>query len=82
MKQDKGCGIVIMDKTKYTDKCLSFLQSSQFKQLTTDPTVTHKKKNPDFTQKNQKALTKQRLESTDSNPGQFYGLAKIHKLKE
>ena len=38
MKQDKGKGIVIMDKTKYQGKCLATLDTNQFVKLNIDPT--------------------------------------------
>ena len=33
MKQDKGRGVVVMDRSKYTEKCLSILQTEQFTKL-------------------------------------------------
>ena len=30
MKKDKGRGVVVMDRSKYTEKCLSILQTEQF----------------------------------------------------
>ena len=44
MKQDKGRGVVIMDRNKYTEKCLSFLGTTQFKKLTKDPTCSTERK--------------------------------------
>ena len=38
MKQDKGRGVVIMDKTKYQEKCLELLNPNQFVKLIRDPT--------------------------------------------
>ena len=38
MKQDKGKGIVIMDKTKYQEKSLALLNTNQFVKLNSDPT--------------------------------------------
>ena len=38
MKQDKGRGVVILDNTKYIDKCLSILATKQFSKLDYDPT--------------------------------------------
>ena len=40
LKQGKGRGIVILDTTKYTEKCMALLNTEHFKQLTTDPTAT------------------------------------------
>ena len=38
LPQDKGKGVVIMDKGKYTEKCLNLLNSNQFNKLSHDPT--------------------------------------------
>ena len=38
MKQDKGRGVVLMDRTKYVEKCMSHLNTLNFKKLSSDPT--------------------------------------------
>ena len=38
IKQDKGRGVVIMDKSKYTEKGLAILSTKQFQKLKLDPT--------------------------------------------
>ena len=38
MNQDKGRGVVIMEKSKYQDKCLMILENDNFKTLDHDPT--------------------------------------------
>ena len=38
MKQDKGRGVVVMDRSKYTEKCLGIFQIEQFTKLRHDPT--------------------------------------------
>ena len=38
LKQDKGRGVVLMDRTKYTNKCLKILETNQFTKLNHDPT--------------------------------------------
>ena len=38
IKQDKGRGVVILDRTIYIDKCLSMLSTKQFSKLDCDPT--------------------------------------------
>ena len=38
MKQGKGRGVVIMDKSKYCDKYLMILENGNFKTLDHDPT--------------------------------------------
>ena len=37
-KQDKGRWVMIMDKTKYAEKCLIMLSTKQFLNVETDPT--------------------------------------------
>ena len=85
MRQDKGRGVVIIDKNKYTEKCLSMLESDQFKKLSNDPTTTTERKTQNLLRKIKKNLSTKlykKLYPTGSRPGQFYGLAKIHKLKD
>ena len=36
MKQDKGSGVVIMNKPKYHEKCLELLNTDQFTKLNHD----------------------------------------------
>ena len=75
MKQDKGRGVVVMDRSKYTEKCLSILQTEQFTKLRHDPTGLSKK---DTTGIKETRLTIQeyrQLYHTDSNLGRFYGTA-------
>ena len=38
MKQDKRRGVVVIDRSKYTEKCLNILQTEQFTKLRHDPT--------------------------------------------
>ena len=40
LKQDKGRGIVVMDRSKYTKKCLEMLSTKQFTVVENDPTKT------------------------------------------
>ena len=44
LRQDKGRGVVILDKTTYVEKCNDILSSNQFIKLTNDPTHTLEKK--------------------------------------
>ena len=37
MKQDKGRGAVVMDRSKYTGKCLNILHTEQFSKLWHNP---------------------------------------------
>ena len=83
LKQDKGRGVVLMDRHKYTDKCLALLSAKQFITLTNDPTKTLesnvqrtlRKIKPKFTEQEYK-----KLYPTGSCPWKFYGTAKIHKI--
>ena len=38
IKQDKGRGIIILDRKHYIEKCLSIVDSKKFKKLKKDPT--------------------------------------------
>ena len=40
MRQDKGRGVVVMDRSKYTEKCLNILQTEQFTKLRHDSTMS------------------------------------------
>ena len=44
LKKDKGRGVVILDRTKYTEKCMALLNTERFKRLTTDPTAAAERK--------------------------------------
>ena len=84
MKQDKGRGVVIMDRVKYIEKCQTFLNTPQFKKLTKDPTTTTERKIQNTLRKIKSDIpdgSYRKLYPTGSRPGQFYGLAKVHKLK-
>ena len=40
LKQDKGKGVVIMDRTKYVEKCEDFLNGERFDKIDNDPTAS------------------------------------------
>ena len=44
MKQDKGCRMIIMDKSKYQEKCLMILENDNIKKLDHDPIKKTEKK--------------------------------------
>ena len=44
LKQDKGWGVVILDTTKYTEKCMALLNTERFKRLKADRTATTEQK--------------------------------------
>ena len=65
-----------MDKTKYTDKCLTKLSTKQFLSVETDPTKI-------FLRKIKSKVSEQefkRFSATGSCPGKFYGTAKMNKF--
>ena len=85
LRQDKGRGIVVIDRTKYTEKCLDLLNTDSFIKLDHDPTKTIEGKIQRSIRKIKNNLTKQeynRLYPTGSSPGKLYGTAKRHKLKK
>ena len=44
LKQDKGRGVVILDKNIYVNKCLSLLDTNQFMKLDQNPTISSESK--------------------------------------
>ena len=44
LKQDKGRDVIILDRTKYTKKCMVLLNTERFKRLRTDPTAAAERK--------------------------------------
>ena len=79
MKQDKGRGVVIIDRNKYTEKRLLFLNTTHFKKLIKDPTITSERKIQNLLRKIKANILKARIKKlypTGSRPGQFYGLAR------
>ena len=84
LRQDKGRGIVVINRIKYTEKCLNLLNTDSFVKLNYDPTKTIEGKIQRPLRKIKNNLTKQEeanLYPTESSPGKFYGTAKRHKLK-
>ena len=83
IKQDKRCGVVILDRTKYIDKCLSMVAIKQFSKLDYDPTSILESKLQRTLRKIKSKLPEnvyKKLYSTGSYPGKFHGNAKVHKL--
>ena len=84
MSQDKERGVVIIDKSKYTTKCLELLQTNKFSKLKYDPTKSFENKiHRIFGKLKTRLSTEQyyQLHPTGSFPGKFYGTAKLHKLR-
>ena len=83
LKQDKGRGVVVMDKHKYLEKCMSMLTTKHFKLVDSDPTKTLESKVQRSLRKLKSRLSPyeyKKLYPTGSCPGKFYGTAKLHKL--
>ena len=82
--QDKGCGVVLMDKSKYIEKCLQHVDTQNFVKQPTDNTKTIENK----VQRMLLKIKRKEIKYTDdslypsgSNPGRFYGTVKVHKLE-
>ena len=83
LKQDKGKGIVLLDRTVYIGKYLSILNTQQFQLLDISPTAANENKIQRALWKIKSKFTQQeykKLYPTGSNSGKFYGTAKLHKL--
>ena len=83
LRQDKGRGVVIMDRSVYDRKCKQFLDSEKFVKLDSDPTATFQSKMQRtlLSMKNAfDAKTYKKLYPSSSRPGLFFGLAKVHKV--
>ena len=82
MKQDKGRGVVVMNRGKYFDKCLAILNTEKFVQLQKDPTSFLERKVQCTLRKIKHKLPTDvyaKLHPTGSFPEKFYGTAKVHK---
>ena len=85
LKADKGRGVVIMNRNKYTEKCLQILNTNQFVKLNSDPTKTTERKVHNVLRKIKSKFVPheyKQLYPTRSSPGKFYGTEKIHKLSQ
>ena len=93
LRQDKGRGVTILGRKGYIQKCVSILNTSQFRKLDTNPSNSFKRKVRRTLQKTKKNKTKQnklrhkfeeteykKLCQADSRPGLFFGTPKVHKL--
>ena len=85
LRQDKGRGVVILNRVDYANKAEAFLNGPEFERLESDPTES-------FQQHVQKTLLSmkkkfhkklyKKLYPSSSRPGLYFGLAKVHKLKD
>ena len=84
LKQDKGRGVVILNRSKYIEKCLSIVNSNEFLQVDKDPTASIERKVQRTLRKTKDkipSLLYLKIYPSVSSPGQFYGTAKLHKFK-
>ena len=83
LKDDKGRGVVTLDRRKYTKKCLDILNTTQFQKLNKDRAKKMERKVQNILWKIKSKLTineYKQLYPSGSCPEKFYGAAKIHKL--
>ena len=84
LKQDRGRGVVILDKAKYTEKFIILLNTERFKKITTDPTAATERKIQKVLRKVKSKFSEQEykgLNQKGSAPAPLNGTVKIHKLK-
>lgn len=85
LKQDKGRGVVMLNRSKYPEKCIFIVNSSQLLQVDKDRTAyTERKVQRTLREMKDKirSLLYSKIYSTGSLPGKFYGNAKLHKVKD
>ena len=84
IKQDKGRGVVILDKKHYIEKFINILDSGRFKKLQKDSTKTLENKMQHTLRRIKQHLDEneyKRMYATGSRPGLFYTTAEVHKLQ-
>ena len=75
LKQDKGRGVLILDRSKYMEKCLSILSTLQFAEIDHDPTAYIEEKVQRTLRKIKNKLPSfvySKIYPTVSSPGKFY----------
>ena len=85
LRQDKGRGVVIMNKSDYINKSTAFLQGGEFEALTSDPTKSFQARVQRILLNMKKKFTPtqyKQLYPSSSRPGLYFGLAKVHKVKD
>ena len=84
LKQDKGSGVVILNRSKNIEKCLSIVNNSQFLRVDKDPTVYIERKIQRTLGKIKDkipSLLSSKIYPTVLSPCRFYGTTKLHKVK-
>ena len=83
LKQDKGRGVVVLNRTDYVQKSSDFLEGRQFEKVCSDPTADFQRKVQGSLRSMKKAFdqkTYKKLYPSGSQPGLYFGLAKVHKV--
>ena len=83
IKQGKGRGVVILDKSNYIEKCINILYSKQFKKLKEALTKTENKMQR-ILRKIKQHIDKneyKRMYPKGSRPDLFYTTAKVQQLQ-
>ena len=84
LRQDKGRGLTILNRKHYIQKCVSILNTSQFRKLDIDPTKSFETKSAEATTKIKHKSEHNgysKLYPTGSRSGLFYRTPKVHKLQ-
>ena len=77
--------MVILNRSKYIEKCLSIVNNSQFLQVDKDSTASIERKVQRTLRKIEDkipALLYSKMYPTGSSSGRFYGTATLHKVKD
>lgn len=85
LRQDKGRGVVILNRLNYISKGEAFLNGPEFEKLDSDPTKAFQRQVQDTLLSMKKKFNKKlykKLYPSSSRPGLYFGLAKVHKLKD
>ena len=83
LKDDKGKGVVTLDRRNYTKKYLDILNTTRFQKLNKDPAKKMERKVQNILWKIKSKLSineYKQLYPSGSSPEKFYGAAKIYKL--
>ena len=86
MRQNKGRGVTILDPKNYIKKCVSILDTSQFRKLDNDPNESYEMSPTANTTKNNKKKFEEneckKLYPIGSILRLFYGTPKVHNLQQ
>ena len=83
LKQDKGRGVVLIDRPKYVEKYMAHLNTNNFGKLKSDQTKSIEERVQKTLLKIKKNIgeeTYSNIYPSGSNPGKFYGTAKVYKV--